>query len=138
MEPPRNPGRFRRAYRRDGSRHWGQSAANGDSGLHSPTRVEPVNPLAGTRHRGKTRRRGHPAADADDLDIVTNRRLRFVAEHRGIDPSEFPTVFVEVTRNFLDRHAKAKTSRSWIASEEGTEIGSSRCSSSISHRGRRM
>lgn len=61
-------------------------------------------------------------ADADDLGVVTNLRLRFLAEHRGIDPSEFPTEFVELTRSFLDRHFEAKTSRSWIASEQGTDI----------------
>jgi GNAT superfamily N-acetyltransferase len=62
-------------------------------------------------------------ADADDLDTVTNWRLRFLAEHRGVDPSEFPPMFVELTRNFLNRHVEAKTSRSWIASEQGTNIG---------------
>jgi GNAT superfamily N-acetyltransferase len=62
-------------------------------------------------------------ADAEDLDVVTNLRLRFLAEHRRVDPSEFPAAFVAATRDFLDRHLAAKTSRSWIASEQGAAIG---------------
>jgi GNAT superfamily N-acetyltransferase len=62
-------------------------------------------------------------AAVEDLDIVTRLRLRFLAEHRRVDPSELSAGFVAATRSFLDRHFEAKTSRSWVASEQGVDIG---------------
>lgn len=58
-----------------------------------------------------------------DLDAVPELRLRFVAEHRGIDPTRLPTEFRAATVDFLRRHHESATSRSFLAEHDGISMG---------------
>lgn len=63
-----------------------------------------------------------PATD-DDLEAVASLRVQFLAEHRGVDPAAFPAEFSVTTLAFLQRHAAAGTSRSWLACDGETAVG---------------
>lgn len=62
-------------------------------------------------------------ATEGDLELVAELRLRFLAEHRGVDPSAFPSDFHATTLDFLRRHVDANTGRSWLAEHVGTAVG---------------
>lgn len=62
-------------------------------------------------------------AVAEDLDDVVELRLAFLAEHRGVDSSEFTAEFRTETRDFLGRHAESRTSMTWLAADGGTTVG---------------
>lgn len=62
-------------------------------------------------------------AALEDLDLVVNLRLRFLAEHRHSGPDELPASFVATTREFLYRHLDEETARSWIATDQGEVMG---------------
>lgn len=58
-----------------------------------------------------------------DLEIVTALRLKFLAEHRSVDPGDLSESFSTMTRDFLRRQSAAETIRTWIASENRIDIG---------------
>jgi GNAT superfamily N-acetyltransferase len=58
-----------------------------------------------------------------DLDTVVELRLAFLAEHRGVDPTRFPSEFKAATVDFLRRHHESATSRSWLAEHDGIAVG---------------
>ena len=58
-----------------------------------------------------------------DLKVVAELRLQFLAEHRGLDPTQFPAGFRATTLEFLRRHAESNTSRSWLAEHDGIAVG---------------
>lgn len=58
-----------------------------------------------------------------DLEIITALRLKFLAEHRNVDPGDFSEAFSTMTREFLRRQSAAETIRTWIASESRIDIG---------------
>ena len=62
-------------------------------------------------------------AGTEDLDVVCTMRVRFMAEHRGLRPDDFPPDFVPRTREFLERRACAGTIRSWLAEHDGRPVG---------------
>ena len=62
-------------------------------------------------------------AGTEDLDAVCTLRVRFMAEHRGLRPDDFPPDFEPRTRDFLERHARARTIRSWLADDDGVPVG---------------
>ncbi|MDQ2677406.1 MAG: GNAT family N-acetyltransferase [Actinomycetota bacterium] len=63
-------------------------------------------------------------AGLDDLDAVCALRLRFMAEHRGVHPRDVPPDFEPRTREFLERHERAGTIRSWLAEhDDGHHVG---------------
>lgn len=62
-------------------------------------------------------------AAVEDLELVVNLRLRFLAEHRHLGPDEFPASFVKTTREFLHRHLDEETARSWLATDQGVVTG---------------
>lgn len=76
----------------------------------------------GSQH-GQTGRVLTRPATSEDLEVVTDLRLRFLAEHREVEPSQFPSGFRSTTSEFLRRHDEARTSRSWLADEGGLIIG---------------
>lgn len=62
-------------------------------------------------------------AGLDDLEVIADLRLRFLADHRGVAPSSFSEAFRAATLDFLRRHAVNKTGRSWLASDAGVDVG---------------
>lgn len=58
-----------------------------------------------------------------DLEVVTELRLRFLAEHRGVDVGRFPSAFRDSTLEFLRRHAESGTSQSWLAMRNDIAVG---------------
>lgn len=74
-----------------------------------------ANPLA----EGRTtvaRTTVRPAA-ADDLEVVTALRLRFLADHRGTTPDELPADLGPATRDFVARTRAAGALHSWLAED---------------------
>lgn len=69
--------------------------------------------------RGVTIRRALP----DDLEVVVALRLRFLAEHRGVEPAELPPDFRATTAEFLRRQTEAGTAISWLADRGGRTAG---------------
>ena len=59
------------------------------------------------------------AATDDDLDLLVALRVRFLAEHRGVDETQLSAAFRTDTSAFLQRHQEAGTIRSWLAGDEG-------------------
>jgi len=60
------------------------------------------------------------ATDAD-TGLTTQLRLAFLADHRGIDPTTFPSAFAEATAAFMaDRH-RAGDLLTWLAEPDGSE-----------------
>lgn len=62
-------------------------------------------------------------AGDEDIDVVADLRLRFLAEHRGIDAASFADGFRASTVSFLRRHAATRTGRSWLAEDDGAAAG---------------
>jgi GNAT superfamily N-acetyltransferase len=62
-------------------------------------------------------------ADDADLDLVTDLRLAFLADHRGVDPSTFAADFVTDTLAFVTHHHRAGTLLTWLADDDGTPAG---------------
>lgn len=62
-------------------------------------------------------------AGVEDLEVTVDLRLRFLADHRAIDPSSFSEAFRSTTLDFLRRHADRKSGRTWLASERGVDVG---------------
>lgn len=62
-------------------------------------------------------------AFAEDVETVADLRLRFLAEHRGVDPSQFPADFRATTIEFLRRQSEAGTAISWLAEHDGLPVG---------------
>lgn len=58
-----------------------------------------------------------------DLDAVADLRLTFMAEHRGVDPTRFPTEFRTATVDFLRRHHEDGTSCSFVVEHDGIALG---------------
>lgn len=61
-------------------------------------------------------------ATLGDLATLTRVRLRFLAEHRRLDPDEFPEAFAATTSEFLSRHHRADSARSWLAMRDGDVV----------------
>jgi GNAT superfamily N-acetyltransferase len=55
-----------------------------------------------------------PAA-AEDLEAVSRLRLRFLADHRGVEPESFGAAFATTTTAFVARTHAAGTLHSWLA-----------------------
>lgn len=79
--------------------------------------------LAGACHLDHARSVIIRAATDGDLEVVAELRLRFLAEHRGIDAGHLPEAFRVATVEFLRRHADSRTSRSWLAELDGVVVG---------------
>lgn len=62
-------------------------------------------------------------AGADELDLVADLRLEFLADARDLDRAQLPVSFVELTRDFLDRAQAADAVRSWLAEADGRAVG---------------
>lgn len=62
-------------------------------------------------------------AFAEDLPAVAHLRLRFLADHRGVDVASFDPSFRTGTEDFLRRRHDAGTARSWLADDEGRAVG---------------
>lgn len=63
-------------------------------------------------------------AGPDDLDVVGALRLAFLADHRGVAPSDLPDGFGARTRAYLDRQQRAGTIGSWLAEDDaGRAVG---------------
>lgn len=59
----------------------------------------------------------------DDRDTLTQLRLAFLAEYRGMSTTELPDGFAEHTRRFIERNEQAGSMSSWLALEDGCVIG---------------
>lgn len=46
-----------------------------------------------------------------------------MAEHRGVLPRDFPEGFETLTREFLERHDRAGTIRTWLAADDDEPVG---------------
>lgn len=62
-------------------------------------------------------------ATGHDSGTVAELRLRFLAEHRRIAPNLFTDAFRIETHEFLRRHLRTATSRSWLAEEDHVAVG---------------
>lgn len=62
-------------------------------------------------------------AGSDDVEAVADFRLRFLAEHRGVEPTSLPSDFRNTTFDYLRQHDAAGTSRSWLAEHDGSVVG---------------
>lgn len=60
---------------------------------------------------------------ADDLEVITDLRLCFLAEHREVEPARFPDEFRTATLEFLRRQAEARTGLTWLAEHDGLAVG---------------
>ena len=65
-----------------------------------------------------------PATDAD-IDHVATWRLAFLADHRGVEPSDLGDAFAAATRAFVAEHHRTGALRSWLADDddEGATVG---------------
>lgn len=62
-------------------------------------------------------------AIAEDLDVVADLRLQFLAEHRNVEPSQFSAEFRTTTVDFLRRQTEARAALSWLAEQDGVAVG---------------
>jgi GNAT superfamily N-acetyltransferase len=62
-------------------------------------------------------------ASEDDLPRVARLRLEFLAAHRGADANSFPDRLRVETEAFLRRHQNAGSIRSWLAVDDGRDLG---------------
>lgn len=61
-------------------------------------------------------------ASIEDLDQITELRLRFLAENRDMAPTDLSDEFRNHTRQFLQRQTGAGTGLSWLAGDEAGSI----------------
>jgi GNAT superfamily N-acetyltransferase len=61
-------------------------------------------------------------ASLDDLELVCRMRVRFLAEHRALEPDDLDDAFVHQTRSFLRHQHDAGRLHSWLA-EDGECVG---------------
>lgn len=62
-------------------------------------------------------------AGVDDLTALTELRVRFLAERRGVEPGELPDSFREMTSDWLRRQMEAGTGLCWLAERDGAAVG---------------
>jgi ribosomal protein S18 acetylase RimI-like enzyme len=62
-------------------------------------------------------------ANREDTDVVSRMRLAFLADVHGIEPEALPTTLVDATRSFVESAMRRDALRSWLAEEEGHEVG---------------
>ncbi len=63
------------------------------------------------------------AAVPSDLDTLTDLRVAFIAEVRGLDEEGLAPELRAPTRDFIERHADAGELHSWLAVHEGAAVG---------------
>jgi GNAT superfamily N-acetyltransferase len=62
-------------------------------------------------------------ATIDDLDVVCDLRIAFLADHRGTDPVAEDGGFTALTRAFVEPRLRDGTLPSWLADDGGRAVG---------------